>query len=177
MLVLLVGPKGSGKSHIGRVLERELGAHFIHVEPLWMAYYAECRRAGREPGIPAGITEVHPQIADALRARDLVCVETTGASREILDGLLSLAPPSERLAVRIWAPLEVCLERIAARDPSVQIPMDPEMIRKVHALGETADVPSAFTVTNTELTDDEIADMFRRALAPRSNAATSDFSG
>jgi len=173
--VLLVGPKGSGKSHIGRVLERRLGAHFFHVEPLWMAYYAECRRAGREPSIPEGIARVHPRIADALRAGDLVCVETTGASHEILEGLLSLAPPSERLAVRVSAPLEVCLERIAARDPSMQIPMDAATIRKVHALSETADFPSAFTVTNVGLTDDEIADAFRRALALRSKAAKSDF--
>lgn len=177
MLVVLVGPKGSGKSHIGRVLERRLGAHFFHVEPLWMAYYAECRRAGREPGIPEGVARVHPRIAEALRAHDLVCVETTGASREILDALLSLTPPAERLAVRVAAPLEVCLERIAARDPSVQIPMDPEMICKVHALSETADVPLAFTVKNTDLTDDEIADVFRRALASRSNAAKPESSG
>lgn len=176
MLVLLVGPKGSGKSHIGRVLERRLGAHFFHVEPLWMAYYAECRRAGREPGVPEGIARVHPRIAEELRAHDLVCVETTGASPEILDGLLSLAPPSERLVVRVAAPLEVCLERIAVRDPSVQIPMDPEMIRRVHALSETADVPMAFTVTNTDLTDDAIAEVFRRALASRSNPVKSDFS-
>ncbi len=49
------------------------------------------------------------------------------------------------------------------------------MIRKVHALSETADFPSAFTVTNVGLTDDEIADAFRRALALRSKAAKSDF--
>jgi hypothetical protein len=72
--------------------------------------------------------------------------------------------------------LELCLERIAARDPAVQIPMDPEMIHRVHALSETADVPLAFTVTNTNLTDDEIEDVFRRALASRSNPAKPDFS-
>jgi shikimate kinase len=34
MFIVLVGPKGSGKSHIGRTLERELGVLFFHVEPV-----------------------------------------------------------------------------------------------------------------------------------------------
>src|SRR5688572_13495016 len=37
MFVILVGAKGSGKSHIGRILEARLGVHFFHVEPLWLA--------------------------------------------------------------------------------------------------------------------------------------------
>lgn len=41
MLILLIGPKGSDKSHIGRILELSLGGHFFHVETLWMAYNAE----------------------------------------------------------------------------------------------------------------------------------------
>jgi len=94
MFVLLVGPKGSGKSHIGRILERRLGVSFFHVEPLWMSYHAECARSGRRPDIPEGIARIHPLIADALRAHEHVCVETTGASPEILDDLLSLAARS-----------------------------------------------------------------------------------
>jgi shikimate kinase len=46
MFVMLVGPEGSGKSHVGRVLEKHLGVRFFHVEPLWLDYYAECQRAG-----------------------------------------------------------------------------------------------------------------------------------
>lgn len=69
MFVLLVGPKGSGKSHIGRVLERRLGVHFFHVEPLWMAYYAECKSKRQAPSIADGIRVVHPRIRVALAAR------------------------------------------------------------------------------------------------------------
>jgi shikimate kinase len=60
MLVLLVGPKGSGKSHIGRILEQQLGVSFFHVEPLWMSYYAECQASGRQPVITEGIAKVLP---------------------------------------------------------------------------------------------------------------------
>ncbi len=51
MFVLLVSPKGSGKSHIGRTLEKHLGVLFFHVEPLWLEYYAECQASWRQPVI------------------------------------------------------------------------------------------------------------------------------
>jgi shikimate kinase len=164
MLIPLVGPKGSGKSHIGRTLERQLGVHFFHVEPLWMSYYAECRAAGREPSIAEGIARVHPRIVDALGTHEHVCVETTGAAAEILGDLLSLAQPSKTLVARVAAPLELCLERIAARDESNQIPMDIETIRKVYALSGAATVPTGLTLRNEGLGEAEIVSMFRNAL-------------
>jgi shikimate kinase len=164
MFVLLVGPKGSGKSHIGRILERSLGVLFFHVEPLWMDYYAECKAAGRQPSIPEGITKVHPRIADALRTHQHVCVETTGASPEILNGLLSLKHSSKTLVVRVFAPLEVCLERIAARDQTHQIPMDAESIRKVYALSTSAALEPELTLENVALSEAEIVAKFQSVL-------------
>ena len=110
MLVLLVGSKASGKSHIGRMLEKHLGVLFLHVEPLWLDYYAEGGASGRQPVISEGIGRVHPLIAGALRSHEHVCVETTGGSAEILDDLLSLEEPSKRLVARVCAPLDLCLQ-------------------------------------------------------------------
>lgn len=166
MLILLVGPKGSGKSHIGRTLERKLGVVFFHVEPLWMDYYAECKGAGRPPTIPEGILRVHPHIAAALADGADVCVETTGASSEILNDLLGISPASERLVARVDAPLELCLRRIASRDQANQIPMDVEMIRKVHALSIAAPLQPDLTLNNTALLEDDIVSAFASALTP-----------
>jgi shikimate kinase len=60
MLVLLVGPKGSSKSHIGRILEQHFGVSFFHVEPLWMSYCAECQVSERQPVITEGIARYIP---------------------------------------------------------------------------------------------------------------------
>ena len=166
MLVLLVGPKGSGKSHIGRLLEAHLGVRFFHVEPLWMAYHAECRAAGRPPVLAEGIARVHPRIAQALREHEHVCIETTGASPEILVDLLSLAPEPERLVARVEAPLELCLERIVSRNPTHQIPMDLEGVRQVHALSESLALRADLVVENSDLPEAEILARFREALNP-----------
>lgn len=165
MFVLLVGPKGSGKSHIGCILEQRLGVLFFHVEPLWMDYYAECRAADSQPNISDGIARVHPKIVDALQAHKHVCVETTGASVEILDDLLSLYPSDKTLVVRVSAPLALCLTRIAERDPTHQIQMDMESIRKVYELSIAAPIRPALVLENRLLSVEEIVTQFQQILS------------
>lgn len=172
MFVLLVGPKGSGKSHIGRILEKHLGVHFFPVEPLWMRYHAECREAGRTPVLSEGIARVHPRIVEALQKYEHVCVETTGASVEILEDLLALQPPSKTRLVRVNAPLEICLERIAARDQTHQIPMDVEAIRQVYALSEAASLQPDLTLENISLDEAEIVALFQKILQSSAKEAS-----
>ncbi|KAA3643363.1 MAG: hypothetical protein DWQ07_22895 [Chloroflexi bacterium] len=167
MLILLIGPKGSGKSHIGRTIEKHLGVHFFLVEPHWMDYYAKCEAAGRQPTIPGGIAQVHPMIKEALHTHQHVCVETTGASQEILDDLLSLEPGSNTLIARISVPLELCLERIAQRDQTEQIQMDIESIRTVYELSEALQIEADLTIENVELTEKEITDLFKSAISDK----------
>jgi shikimate kinase len=164
MLILLIGPKGSGKSHIGRTLEARFGVHFFHVEPLWLEYYAECKASNREPVIAEGIAKVHPVLVRALDEYAHVCVETTGASPEILAALLSLRPREETIVARVSAPLEVCLQRVSSRDQTYQIPMEMEAVRKVHGLSESLQLRCDITLNNVALTESEIADPFECAL-------------
>lgn len=161
MLIILIGPKGSGKSHIGRVLEKRLGVHFFDVEPLWMDYYAQCKQIGKKPLVSEGIEKVHPRIAEALGDHEHVCIETTGASTEIAEALLSLGRATGLFLVRVHAPLEVCLQRITRRDQTNQIPMDSDSIRKVHALSEALQLHADIEIENHDLTEDEIVELFK----------------
>ena len=164
MLILLVGPKGSGKSYIGRLLQSALGIHFCPVEPLWMAYHAACKEAGKEPTIAEGIAVVHPLIAKALAEHTHVSVETTGASAEILTDLLALGHDAGLLLVRLQVPLETCLERIARRDQRQQIPLATEAIKEVYRLSVALDLPVDVVIENCELEDEQILKLVDSAL-------------
>lgn len=164
MFIVLVGPKGSGKSHVGRVLQARLGVHFVDVEPIWLAYHAECRDAGTQPVLAEGIARVRPVLARALAEHAHASVETTGASPEILDALLGQVPRRQTILARLTAPLDLCLQRIATRDPTHQIPVSTDRVRQVHALSEAAAVDPDLRLDNRGLTDDEIVDRFRPLL-------------
>ena len=159
MLILLVGPKGSGKSYIGRLLESVNGVHFLDVESLWMAYYAECARAGRPVDIGEGVRRVGPLLRNALSTREHVAVETTGGSVEILEDLLAVGDEYGLLTIRVAAPLEVCLERIATRDQRQQIPTDGDVIRRLHRISIELDMTFDIVLENTKLTDERIVEI------------------
>ena len=171
MLIVLVGPKGSGKSHIGRTLQAKMGVHFFHVEPHWVDYNARCADAGREPSIAEGIAQIHPLIARVLDQHQDVCIETTGASSEILDALLALRPRADVLVARIAAPVDLCLERVATRDPTDMLAMEPEMVRMVHELSEALELDADIVLRNESLSADEIVAAFAAARAGRSGAS------
>lgn len=160
MLILLVGPKGAGKSYLGRLLESALQVHFLHVEPLWISYYAECDRLNRPRSIVEGIQRVRPAIDAALKAHKHVCVETTGASPEIFHDLVAAGAASGMLLVKVNAPLETCLQRIETRDPTHQIPIDMDTIRKVHELASACDAQFDLIIENVALSDREILEAF-----------------
>lgn len=156
MLILLVGPKGSGKTHMGRLLAERLGVHFFPVEPRWMAYHAACRIAGREPVVADGMRLVHPWIDVALERHRHVCVETTGASPEILKDLLRIGGRAGCIVVRLTAPLDRCLERIAARDPRHQITVERARVEEIHRISVALDLAADAVVENAGLDDDAL---------------------
>jgi len=160
MLILLIGPKGSGKTHVGRLLESKTGVHFFHVEPLWMQFHADCVAAGRPVDIPEGISRIHPQISASLESHEHVCVETTGASPEILRDLLEIGERSGVVLVRVAAPWKLCTQRIEERDPTYQITVDPEMIRKAYDLSVALELPYDVSLDNIALSDGEIMKAF-----------------
>ena len=76
---------------------------------------------------------------------------------------------AKTLVVRVSAPSDLCLERVAKRDQTNQIPMDVESIRKVYALSEAAELRTDLTLSNVEITEAEIIALFKRALTVRLN--------
>ena len=160
MLIMLIGPKGSGKSHVGRLLESAFGVHFFHVEPYWMKYHTECAGTGRPVSIREGIDRIHPLVASALKSHQHVCIETTGASPEILQDLRSFGTSAEILLVKIEAPWPICLQRIATRDSTNQIPLELEETRMVYELSVAVDLPFDITLKNISLTEAQILQHF-----------------
>jgi shikimate kinase len=69
-VVMLIGPKGSGKTHIGTVLEKRKGIKFLRVEPIWL------RLSEGEDGWFA----VERQIANCFSYSNLVVIESLGGS-------------------------------------------------------------------------------------------------
>lgn len=138
LLITLVGPKGSGKSTLGRALEARCRLTFFETEPYWLAAQQESRRTGAAVDATVIQAQVLKDLRGLLAARKVVAVATIGASKPLLDSYLAL--PCGHLVVRLRLDVQTCLQRIARRDASAHTSVDEVRLQELHKASEACDV-------------------------------------
>jgi cytidylate kinase len=165
MIVVLVGPKGSGKSTIGDLLARELRIEFLRVEPHFLKVRAELG-ADHPDYERRGFEAVRDAICEAVRDHDVVCFESTGASVHVPWLLSELAKIARVLPVRIIAEADQCLARIGSRDASIHIPVSDDQVERINAIAAKVVLPWAAEVDNRgALATTGIVEIVRRLIA------------
>lgn len=147
-VILLVGPKGSGKSTICSLLENELGIKFIRVEPLFLQTRAELG-ASNPDFERIGYQKVLSTLLDELSRSDTVCFESTGASEQLKLLLMELRGQSTVHLVQVQADPIQCIERIHSRDTSIHIPVSDGDVERINALAITVELPWAARIDNS----------------------------
>lgn len=120
-ILLLVGPKGAGKTYLGARLEREAGIPFVRVEPIWLEI-AKTQRLGGASYDAAGQERVLSAVEISLRGSHRVALESTGTAPWFLSFLESLGSLGRVFAIRVRAPPAVCLSRVRGRQGQDHVP-------------------------------------------------------
>jgi 2-phosphoglycerate kinase len=145
-LLILVGPKGSGKSHIGAVVERCLGVRFLRVEPIFLAH--EDR--------PGAVVGIQRQLDLSLAQGRTVVIESTGAAPDYIRSLQNRYQRVRLLQVRASA--QTCFRRFKDRDTSVHVPVSDDRFHEINDRAARADFDWDCVLNNEAgLPDDDIA--------------------
>ena len=137
-MIMLIGPKGSGKTHIGKVIEKMTDAKFLRVELIWL---------GLDEG-QDGWTMVEAAIDEALNHTGVVIIESLGGSQGF-DRLRSNLEGKYVLKyVRIAVPLHVCLERVRTRDSRDHIPVSDKDAEAYNRIASKVTLPWHYEIRN-----------------------------
>jgi predicted kinase len=109
---LLIGPKGAGKTCIGKLVERELGIRFLRVEPIWLALQPE----------QDGWQAVEQAVDKSFETTDELTIESLGIGAGFDRMCRSLAGKYRLRRIKIAAGPEVCLRRVHSRNATDHIP-------------------------------------------------------
>lgn len=147
-ILVLVGPKGSGKTTLGRMLARRSGVYFLDVEPIAKEVLASMGNVIDERYARRAFAEIVRAVRGIERDHRVIVLETTGASEETAALLAGLRERHDVRLARIHAGPETCEARIKARDPSRQIQVSPDLIREMHRRSAALSLPWDLEVRN-----------------------------
>jgi predicted ABC-type ATPase len=163
-VVVLVGPKGAGKTFVGALAEAELGVRFLRVEPIFLEHQRTSALAGAARDAD-GYAKVRVAIDDVLRREPRVVVESTGASPAFAPFLAALRSAYDVRLVAIRAPPDRCLERVRTRDASGHIPVSDDRVAEINARAAGVELPWDLEIDNGAPADvATLVDRLRRVL-------------
>ena len=101
-LFMLIGPKGSGKTHIGTLVSQHTDIVFLRVERIWLSL-----NAGED-----GWKKVETLIDAMFQKQDKVMIESLGIGEGFVEFHASLAEKYPIKMIRVYADLATCFTRV-----------------------------------------------------------------
>lgn len=135
---ILVGCKGSGKTHIGSLVSKHMEMHFLRVEPIWLSL-----KTGEN-----GWEKVESTIDQLLQEHDSVMIESLGLSSGFEKMRTSLSGKYDVKYIRVVADLDTCLQRVSTRDASEHIPVSDDKVLEYNKMAATVELDWSLTIDN-----------------------------
>ncbi len=131
IIYILIGPKGSGKTFVGQLVEAQLGIPFLRVEDI--ALKVKKDRAVDDTGY---VREVFRAIEQAVRekveADGRLVFESIGLTDDFDQMLRNLRRDCTVKLVGLKASPALCLERVRRRDASVHIDVSDQQVEQIN---------------------------------------------
>lgn len=128
--IILIGPKGSGKTSIGVMAAKNSNIKFLRVESIWLSL---------NPG-EDGWQRVEEEIDKQFQKDETVIIESLGVG-EGFDRLhAALKEKYEVKLIKVYADLSTCLTRVKNRDSSDHIPVSDEKVEEYNKIAANVEV-------------------------------------
>lgn len=154
-IFLLIGQKGSGKSFIGSILEKEFGIKFIRVED-WAKQVRKNRAVNNEAYLNQVFQVIENGIRNALNDIDKLVFESTGLTDYFDQMLVSLKKDFKVTTIGIYADNSICLDRVRSRDQTIHINISDSQVTKINEMVRERDYQTDFRINNESKTEKDL---------------------
>lgn len=155
LIYLLIGQKGSGKSFIGTLMEKEFGIKFIRVED-WARKIKKDRDVDNEAYLKQVFEEIEKGIRECLVDKDKIVFESTGLT-EYFDLMLeSLRRDFQVTTIGVYADGTTCLKRVKSRDQDIHINVSDDQVLMINEKVRERNIETDFLIINEDKSENEL---------------------
>ena len=163
-LLILVGPKGSGKSHIGRELEAFFQIKYVRIEAVWQ----ELKDQRTDFLSPDYIREGRQLTLDLVRSHlknGHVCIEATGVADDWDEYVENLKSIADVVFIKVTCSLDECKKRALGRDQSLQVQISDTLFDDINTKAAGVQLDWAAVINNEPfISRDELNSLMRPVL-------------
>ncbi len=143
-LFILVGPKGSGKTHIGTLVNEYTDIVFLRVEPIWL--HLKPNKDGWE--------KVEAAIEAMFQKHSKVMIESLGIGEGFVKFYASLVRKYSVKMIRVYANLETCFTRVKTRNNVEHIAVSDDKVTELNKIAATVTYHWNLEINNDALVSD-----------------------
>ncbi len=156
-LYMLIGPKGSGKTYIGTLVENNTDIFFLRVENIWLKLNQE----------EDGWEKVEQEIDLAFTFCNKVMIENLGAGEGFIKFHASLNEKYIVKLIRVFADLDICLARVMTRDAENHIPISDDKVVEYNKIASQVNFDWDLEIDNNKFaSESEILTQINRLRDP-----------
>jgi hypothetical protein len=144
MLYMLIGPKGSGKTHVGMLVDRHTDIVFLRVEPIWL---------GLRPG-EDGWKKVEAVIDTMFQTNNKVMIESLGVGDGFCEFYADLAEKYPIKMIRVYADLDTCFARVKNRNSTDHIAVSDDKVVEFNKIAAKVTYDWALEINNNDPASD-----------------------
>ena len=149
-IIILIGPKGSGKSFIGTIFERNFQIKFLRVED-WAKVVKKDRIFNDEEYLKEVFRVIENGVRESLKQQNSIIFESTGLTIYFDTMLKNLKKDYSVTTIKINADKDLCLKRIQTRDQSIHINISDEQVNMINEKVLEKNILTDFEIDNNTL--------------------------
>lgn len=162
-IYILIGLKGSGKTHLGVLLSERVKIPFLRVENIFLRLTTD-DPLGDQNYISTGYKNVELEIRNRLTKDDRIIIESTGIATQFNDMIESLKNEYIVKLIKIESDSELCLKRIRIRDQTNHVAVSDDQIMKINKLSREVSFNFDLIIDNTNKKDNELLEEFMKII-------------
>jgi predicted kinase len=154
-IYLLLGQKGSGKSYIGTLFDREFNVKFLRVED-WAKEIKKDRHFENDEYLSEVFRVIENGVRKSLESHTEIVFESTGLTNQFDKMLSNLKRDYRVITIGIQAGHELCLSRVKRRDQAIHIDVSEAQVQHINQQVLARAIGTDFVIVNNDSNYDEL---------------------